>query len=87
MHAVIVSVTITDPEAAGSVLREQIVPRVSQAPGFVTGHWTRKDNSGMSMIIFDSEEAANGMSEQIASTVPDEVTLESVEVREVVAHA
>lgn len=87
MHAVIVSVTITDPEAAESVLREQIVPRVSQAPGFVTGHWTRKDNSGMSMIIFDSEEAANGMSAQIASTVPDEVTLESVEVREVVAHA
>ena len=87
MHAVIVSVTITEPEAAESVLREQIVPRVSQAPGFVTGHWTRKDNSGMSMIIFDSEEAANGMSEQIASTVPDEVTLESVEVREVVAHA
>jgi len=87
MHAVIVNVTITDPEAAESVLREQIVPRVSQAPGFVTGHWTRKDNSGMSMIIFDSEEAANGMSEQITSTVPDEVTLESVEVREVVAHA
>ena len=87
MHAVIVNVTITDPEAAERVLREQIVPRVSQAPGFVTGHWTRKDNSGMSMIIFDSEEAANGMSEQIASTVPDEVTLESVEVREVVAHA
>lgn len=87
MHAVIVSVTITDPEAAESVLREQIVPRVSQAPGFVTGHWTRKDNSGMSMIIFDSEQAANGMSEQIASTVPEEVTLESVEVREVVAHA
>ena len=87
MHAVIVNVTITDPEAAESVLREQIVPRVSQAPGFVTGHWTRKDNSGMSMIIFDSEEAATGMSEQIPSTVPDEVTLESVEVREVVAHA
>ena len=87
MHAVIVNVTITDPEAAESVLREKIVPRVSQAPGFVTGHWTRKDNSGMSMIIFDSEEAANGMSEQITSTVPDEVTLESVEVREVVAHA
>jgi len=39
------------------------------------------------MIIFDSEEAADGMSEQIASSVPDEVTLESVEVREVVAHA
>lgn len=87
MHAVVVSVTITDPVAAERVLREKTVPRVSQAPGFVTGHWTRKDNSGMSMIIFDSEEAANGMSEQIASAIPDDVTLESIEVREVVAHA
>lgn len=87
MHAVVVKVTITDPESAESFLRDQIVPRVSQAPGFVTGHWTRKDNSGMSMIIFESEEAANGVSEQISSMVPEAVTLESVEVREVVAHA
>ncbi len=87
MHAVVVKVTITDPEPAESFLRDQVVPRVSQAPGFVTGHWTRKDNSGMSMIIFESEEAANGVSEQISSMVPEAVTLESVEVREVVAHA
>lgn len=87
MHAVVVKVTITDSEAAESFLREQTVPRVSQAPGFVTGHWTRKDNSGLSMIVFESEEAANGVSEQIGSMVPDAVTLESVEVREVVANA
>ena len=87
MHAVVVKVTITDTEAAERFLREQIVPRVSQAPGFVTGHWTRKDNTGLSMIVFESEEAANGVSEQIGSMVPDAVTLESVEVREVVANA
>jgi hypothetical protein len=87
MHAVVVKVTITDSEAAESVLREQIVPRVSQAPGFVTGHWTRKDNTGLSMLIFESEDAANSMSEQVRSMVPDAVTLEDVEVREVVAHA
>jgi len=68
-------------------LRDEVVPGVSQAPGFVTGYWTRKDDSGLSMAIFESEEAANGMSERIRSIVPDSVTLESVEVRAVTAHA
>ncbi|HEV2980295.1 MAG TPA: hypothetical protein VGX51_02595 [Solirubrobacteraceae bacterium] len=87
MHAVVVKVTINDEEPAMAQLRDEVVPGVSQAPGFVTGYWTRKDDSGLSMVIFDSEEAANGMSERIRSIVPDSVTLESVEVREVAAHA
>jgi hypothetical protein len=87
MHAVIVRVTINDPEPAVTALREQVVPRVSQAPGFVTGYWTREDNSGMSMIVCESEDAARALSEQIHSVVPDAVTLDDVEVREVVAHA
>ena len=58
MHAVVVRVTINDREAAESTLREQVVPQVSQAPGFVAGYWTRKDNAGLSMVIFESEEAA-----------------------------
>ena len=87
MHAVVVKVTIHDAEGGLSALREQLVPRVSQAPGFVTGYWTRKDNGGLSMIVFDSEDAANTASELLRSIAPDEVTQESVEVREVVAHA
>jgi hypothetical protein len=38
MHAVIVKVTIGDFEAAQKGLREQVVPRASQAPGFVAGY-------------------------------------------------
>jgi hypothetical protein len=87
MHAVVVKVRISDQEIAESALREQVVPRVSQAPGFVTGYWTRKDNTGLSMIVFESEEAANGMSEQVRSMAPEGVTIEDVEVREVAAHA
>ena len=87
MHAIVVKVSITDPEMGLSQLREVVVPRVSQAPGFVTGYWTRKDNSGVSMIVFESEDAANSASGQISSSVPDGVTLEDVEVREVVANA
>ena len=80
-------VTVNDPEASEAVLREEVVPQVSQAPGFVAGYWTREDNNGLSMIIFDSEDAAKGASERVPSMIPDAVTLEDVDVREVVANA
>jgi len=87
VHAVVVKVTINDQQAAEGVLREQVVPRVSQAPGFVAGYWTREDNAGLSMIIFESEETAGSASEQLRSIAPPGVTIDDVEVREVVAHA
>jgi hypothetical protein len=87
VQAVVVKVTVSDTEAAESHLHEQVVPGVSQAPGFVAGYWTRKDNSGLAMVIFESEDAAKAMSERVPSMIPDVVTLEDVEVRDVVAHA
>jgi len=87
VHAVVVTVSISDHEVAESHLREQVVPGVSQAPGFVAGYWTRKDDSGVGMVIFESEDAAEAMSERVPSMVPDVVTVENIEVREVVAHA
>jgi hypothetical protein len=60
---------------------------VSQAPGFVTGYWLRKENSGVSFAIFESEDAAQAVSQQIQSPDPDAVTVDEVEVREVVANA
>ena len=87
MHAVVVTVTISDHEVAESHLRENVVPGVSQAPGFVAGYWTRKDDSGVGMVLFESEDAAQAMSERVPSMVPDVVTLKDIEVREVVAHA
>ena len=88
MHAVVVRVMINDRGPAEEMLRDQVVPRVSQAPGFVKGYWTWKDNTGLSMVVFDSEDAATRMSEQVSNMITDDaVKLESVEVREVVAHA
>ncbi len=88
MHAVVTRVTVNDREAATSRLREQIVPEVSQAPGFVAGYWTRGDDgTGVAMVIFESEEAATNMSERVPSMLTDAVTLEKIEVREVVANA
>jgi pseudouridine-5'-phosphate glycosidase len=89
VHAVVVNVTINDVDRGVEMLKQQVVPRVTQAPGFVAGYWTRSDNRGLSMIVFDSEDAAKGAAEMIQSGGPptDAVTLEGVEVREVVANA
>jgi hypothetical protein len=89
MHAVIVSVTINDGDEATSHLRTEIVPQVKQAPGFVAGYWTRldRDQQGRGIIVFESEDAAKAVAEQIHQDQNDAVTLESVDVGEVVEHA
>jgi hypothetical protein len=87
MHAVVVRLTINDLEADLEELRGQVVPGVSQAPGFVTGYWTRKGHTGLSMIIFESEAAATAATERVRSVVTDVATVDEVEVRGVVAHA
>ena len=88
MHAVVVNLTINEPEADLRALRDGVVPLVSQAPGFVTGYWTRSGDAGLSMIVFDSKDAATAAAEQLRSALSDTVaTLDSVDVREVVAHA
>ena len=87
MHAVAVRVTINNREAAEQHLRDKVVPRVSQAPGFVHGYWTWKDNTGLALVVFESEAEATSTSQQIPNMITPDVTLESVEVREVVAHA
>ena len=90
MHAVVVRVTIDDFDRGRQFLTEELVPRVKQAPGFVTGHWTRSDDgsNGLSLIVFESEENARGVVDMIQSQGPGEgVTLDDAEVREVVASA
>ena len=63
------------------------MPRVSQAPGFLTGYWTAKGHTALSMFIFETEEAANRMREAAAAGVPNGVVLDGIDVHEVVAHA
>jgi hypothetical protein len=91
MHAVVVRVTINDFEAAQKILREEVVPRASGAPGFVAGYWTRAEDgtNGLSMVLMDSEESARAAVEMIRAQASqrEDVTLNDIEVREVVAHA
>ena len=89
MHAVVVRLTIDDVDRDDQLLEEQVVPRASGAAGFVAGYWTRSGDSGLSMVVYESEEAARAVAEQIQSMgLPDDaVRVEGVEVREVVASA
>ena len=94
MHALVVRVTIHNADRTREVLNSQVVPQVSGAPGFNAGYWTWSTGdgglNGLSMIIFDSEENARAAGDRIsavAADASDDVTLDSVEVREVVASA
>jgi hypothetical protein len=87
MHAVIVSVTINDAEAATANLRSEIVPRVKEAPGFVAGYWVRLDGQGRGTIVFESEDAARAVADQVSQGPSEGVTFDSIDVGEVVESA
>ncbi len=94
MHTLVGRATIHDADRTREVLNSQVVPLASSAPGFKAGYWTWQTGegelNGLAMIIFDSEENARAAGDRIsavAADASDDVTLDSVEVREVVASA
>jgi hypothetical protein len=94
MHALVVRATIHNADRTREMLNTQVVPQVSGAPGFKTGYWTWPTDgaasNGLSMIIFDSEENARAAGDRVRAVAADrrdDVTVDSVEVREVVASA
>ena len=93
MHAVFVQVDLTDadPTTAAEALRNEIVPRVSQLPGFQSGTWLAptEDRKGNALIVFDSEENARAASERISvgSNPQPGVVVERSDVREVIVQA
>ena len=94
MHALVVRVAIHNADRTREVLNSQVVQQASSAPGFKAGYWTWPTREGqlnaLTMIIFDSEENARAAGDRvsaIAADARDDVTLDGVEVREVVAAA
>jgi hypothetical protein len=91
MHAVVVKVSVNDGEPATKYLREEIVPRIKEAPGLVAGYWVRLEggDEGNSVIVFESEDQARAVSERIRGSIDDNpgVTLKDITVGEVVANA
>ena len=86
MYAALATVSITDYEHARRMLHDDVLPTVTDIPGFVAGHWLAPvDGIGMEILIFETEDEARAMAEQMppGRQVNEYVTVESVEVREV----
>jgi len=90
MHALLVNVTIDSghEKDARTYLETNVVPRVKEAPGIVSGHWMESADGrhGTSVILFESEEKARAGAQMAQNAPrPEFVHFDLVDVREVVA--
>jgi hypothetical protein len=87
MHAVVIPVTFNDRSAAEDELGE-LVPQISGAPGFVAGYWIAlSQDKGTALVVLDSENAAQAIATRAKAAPAGAVTIGSIEVGEVLAHA
>jgi hypothetical protein len=86
MYAAMATVSISDYEQARRVLHDDVLPTITDVPGFVSGHWLAPvDGKGLEILIFETLEEAQAMASQLphGRQLNDFVTVEAVEVREV----
>jgi hypothetical protein len=85
MHAIVVRTTIDVPDRAIDNLKETMIPLLKQMAGFVGAQWVRLDeHTGTSMLTFETAEAAGAVADMLRKNPPTGVTVNSVEVGEVV---
>ncbi|HEV8575333.1 MAG TPA: antibiotic biosynthesis monooxygenase [Dehalococcoidia bacterium] len=93
MHAVVGQVKIDQSreDEARKTLGEIVVHTARAMPGFVGGTWCRalEDARGVSVLLFESEQAARAAAEQMREGPPPgtPATFVSADVFEVVAQA
>jgi hypothetical protein len=86
MHAALVTISI-DPSqapAAAAALMDDILPRVTSAPGFTAGYWLEPhDGQGFSILLFDTEEQTRQSAEAARTWSAPGVSVGEVEIRRV----
>ena len=93
MYAVLIEVDVTGVDREGGIqaLREQIVPAVTQLPGFQSGTWLtgNEQGRGLSLTVWDTEEHARTMADRfgVGSSPAMSASIVRCEVREVAATA
>jgi hypothetical protein len=94
MYGIIAQVKI-DPaneDVARKALLDVVVPTAKSMAGFTNGTWLRalEGDRGISVLLFESEQAALAAAERMRSEGPPAgapVTMESIDVFEVLAQA
>ncbi len=89
MYAVVVREAGDASEISQSAehLRQNVAPRVKQAPGFIAASWMT-DGSGhtLNLLVFQTEDAARGALAAVERAPrPGYLTLESAEIYQVLA--
>ncbi len=93
MYAVLIEVNVSavDREEGLQGLREQLVPAITQLPGFQSGVWLpgNADGTGLSLTVWDTEANAQTMADHFGpgSSPQTGAAIERCEVREVAATA
>lgn len=86
MHAALITVTI-DPSqapAAAAALMNDIMPRVTSAPGYRAGYWLEPDDGhGFSFLLFETPEQAKQLAEAASEWSAPGVTVADVQIRRV----
>ena len=85
MHAVIFEVEMTEGYTRAEQDLEQLVTMCKQLPGFMHGTWTQSSGRGLSLLVFESEDAARALADHSQS--PPTVVTTRLDVYEVVAEA
>ena len=85
MHAVVFQVDMKQGwEGKVEAELDQLVTMVKSVPGFVRGTWTTDGRRGLSFLLFESQESAQGLADNAAMPPDAGVTLRAVDVYEVV---
>lgn len=91
MHAVFVASRISDFGPARESLYSDVIPNVSQMPGFVSGVWLApaggESGEGNAIVVFESEDVARAMAKRLKTDPPPNVEIVRAEVREVAGSA
>ncbi len=88
MHAVVFHVDMKQGwEGNAEEELDQLVGMLKSTPGYVRGTWTTDGTTGLSFILFESEEAARGVADNAAMPPDASATFRSVDVYEVVRDA
>lgn len=76
-------------EQGRRLLNGEVLGRVKQGPGFVTGYWLAPaaTREALSVVIYRDEPLVLAAPERVRSAVPERVQLLDVKVREVTASA
>ena len=88
MYACLTTSKVHDIDAAAESHRVDSLPKVRQAPGFVSGVWLRLgEDQVQGVTVFETKEQAQFFASKVPELAPPQVTVMDVRVCEVAATA